>query len=250
MKRGLMRVRDIQGYELAAKDGAIGRCSDLLFNDEDWVVRYVVADTRKWLPGRKVLISPISIDGTDSDHQLLAVGLTKKQIKGAPPLDSHAPVSRQYEMLYNKYYQWPAYWDGALTWGPHPLPRLLQRPEKIQMEKERADINDCLRSTTEVIGYEIQATDTDIGHVEDFIVEEESWIIRYLVVDTSNWLPGSKRVIIAPPWVDLLDWGRKAVVVKLPSEQIKNGPEYDQSRPIDREYEEAVHRYYNLPHYW
>ncbi|MGW8192788.1 MAG: PRC-barrel domain-containing protein [Desulforhopalus sp.] len=244
------RVQEIQGYELGALDGGIGKCQDFLFDDEEWAVRYIVADTRKWLPGRKVLISPISLGAVDRKTHTLEVGLTKEQIKSAPPLESHAPVSRQYETLYNKYYGWPAYWEGAFAWGPHPLPRQLQGAEKLEKERELLNAENTMRSTEEVMGYHIQATDTDIGHIEDFVVEDESWIIRYLVIDTSNWLPGSKRVIVAPTWVDMVDWGRRVVVVKMTKEQIESCPEFDTSMDINREYEETIFDYYGYPHYW
>lgn len=250
MKIELNRIKDIQGYELGAQDGNLGKCRDFLFDDKDWVVRYIVADTRKWLPGRKVIISPISIGAADRSTHTLHIELTKKQIKEAPPLDADAPVSRRYERQFNKYYAWPPYWNGTLTWGPHPYPSLLRRPNQVRDVTEMPDEKSLLRSTQEVSGYTIQATDSNIGHVDDFIVEERTWIIRYLVLDTSNWIPGSKRVIVSPTWVDMVDWGRSSVVMKISSEQIKNSPEYDQSVQLTREYEKTIFDYYGFPYYW
>jgi uncharacterized protein YrrD len=256
MQRQLKSAKEILGYELGAQDGKIGKCHDFLFDDRDWVIRYIIADTRKWLPGRKVLISPISIGTADRTTHTLQVNLTRDQIKEAPPLDTDAPVSRHYENLFNQYYQWAHYWDGGLIWGPHSSPSLLQRPPELGEPTELGNIDELpaekthLRSIEEVIGYQIQATDNDIGHVEDFIVEDETWMVRYLVVDTSNWLPGSKRVIVPPGWVDMVDWGRSAIVVKISSEQIEDSPEYDHSVPIDRDYEKKVFDFYGLPYYW
>ena len=243
-------IKEIQWYELGAQDGKIGRCSDFLFDERNWVVRYFVCDTHKWLPGRKVLISPISIGTVNEAQEILSVGLTKEQIKDSPVLERHAPVSREYEMIFNKYYDWGNYWDGSLAWGQHSFPRLLLRTEDLQEEVEAIENNNHLRSANEIFSYSIQATDTSIGHIEDFIVDKDTWIIRYLIVDTSNWLPGSRKVIISPEWVNSFDWGDGSVVVGVSAEQVEKSPEYDPSVTLDRDYETALYDSYGLPYYW
>ncbi len=245
-----MNLKEIQGYELGAQDGKIGRCKDFLFDDRNWAIRYIVADTRKWLPGRKVLISPISIGTIDIANKTLNVGRTKEQIENSPPLDSDAPVSRQYETVFNQYYDWGNYWQGGLIWGVHPYPRLLLRNDTIRAKEEPPQVETNLRSVDEVIGYTLETSDGGLGHIEDLLVEEETWVIRYLVIDTSNWLPGSRKVIIVPEWVDNLDWAGSSAVVKLTSDQIKNCPEYDDSTPLSRKYEKVLHDFYGLPYYW
>lgn len=246
----LKRMKEIQGYELGARDGEIGRCNDFLFDDRSWAVRYVVADTRKWLPGRKVLISPISIDAVIEATKILRVDLTKDQIKDSPPLEADAPVSRQYETLFNRYHEWGNYWEGPLVWGHYPYPRLLQRSEALHKQVEEIEVQSHLRSAQNVRGYSIKATDTGIGHIKDFIFDEETWIIRYLIVDTAKWLPIGKKVIIPPQWVEEVDWSDSCVTVDVPSEKIKNSQEYDPTIVLDRDYETALYDYYNLPYYW
>ncbi len=246
----LKSIKEMQGYELGALDGKIGRCNDFLFDDQTWVVRYIVGDTRKWLPGRKVLISPISIGSAEESTQVLNVDLTKDQIKDSPPLASDAPVSRQYESIFNRYHEWGNYWEGPLTWGHHPYPRLLQRTENLKAEVATVEDDTHLRSTHEVLSYSIEATDTSIGHIEDFIVDEETWIIRYLIIDTSNWLPGSRKVIISPEWVDRFEWADGSAVMTVSSEKIEKSPAYDPNVTLDRDYETALYNYYGLPYYW
>lgn len=248
----LKRTTEIMGYSLGAEDGRIGECHDFLFDDTNWVIRYIVADTRKWLPGRKVLISPIAIGAADSRTHTLPVSLTREQIKESPPIDTDAPVSRQYEILFNRYYSWSHYWDGDLAWGVHPYPRLLQQPNSDQYEfgGDLPEEKSHLRSAGEVIGYQIRATDTDIGHLEDLILEEESWIVRYLLVDTSNWLPGSKRVIVPTALVKGVDWAQSAVALGVEGATLKDGPGYDPDATFDRTFEEKVFDFYNLPSYW
>ena len=246
----LKSIKEMQGFELGARDGKIGRCNDFLFDDQSWVVRYIVGDTRKWLPGRKVLISPISIGTAEESTQILNVDLTKDQIKHSPSLETDAPVSRQYESIFNRYHEWGNYWEGPLTWGHHPYPRLLQRAENLHTEVATVEEENRLRSTHEVLSYSIEATDTNIGNIEDFIVDKETWIIRYLIVDTSNWLPGSKKVIISPEWVERVEWADGSAVVTVSSEKIKNSPEYDPNVTLDRDYETALYNHYGLPYYW
>ena len=210
-----------------------------------------MADTRKWLPGRRVLISPISIGEADAPTRTLSSGLTQDQIKDSPPLDDRAPVSRQYEIAFNGYYDWPHYWSGLSIWGPHLHPRLLDQAEAARDRAiEKIEDGPRLRSTREVMGYHIQATDTDIGHVEDFIVDQETWIIRYLVIDTANWMPGSRQVVVSPAWVQMVDWKRRKVLVDLESEQIKKSPKFDPALPVYRKYEETLYDFYGRPYYW
>lgn len=240
----------LKGFELGAHDGGIGRCSDFLFDDDAWVIRYLVADTRKWLPGQKVLISPISIGTVDPISQTLNIGLSKDQIKNSPPLDSDAPVSRQYEMFFNNYYDWSDYWHGSGIWGREIYPRTLKNRDELLKIEEETDKQANLRSTEEVAGYRIHARDDDIGHIEDFLVEEDTWLIRYLVIDTSNWIPGSKRVIVDPNWVDKIDWADHSISLRMTKEQVESSPEYDPLTQISREYEKSIFDHYKFPYYW
>jgi hypothetical protein len=247
----LRSVKEVKGYMLRAGDGDIGRCKDFLFDDEIWVIRYMVADTGKWLPGKKVLISPISLGEPDYTSRIFPVRLSKKQIEQAPDLDTDAPVSRQYETKYHEYFGWPYYWGGIETWGPYSYPAPLyadKKKEAVNVEPENGDPH--LRSAGEVTGYRIQARDGEIGHVEDFIVDDRAWNIRYMVVDTRNWLPGSRKVLISKDWIVSIQWLEREVAVDLNVEEIKESPEYDPSAPVNREYEARLYDFYGRPKYW
>ena len=246
----LKSIKEIKGYELAALDGQIGNCLDFLFDDNSWAVRYLVVDTNQWLPRQKVLISPISIGTALEITDTLSIGLTRNQIQDSPPLEADTPVSRQYETTYNKYHGWGNYWEGPLTWGHYPFPRLLQRTKDVYGEAATIEVRSRLRSTQEVIGYSIEAIGTEIGQVEDFVVDEETWIIRYLVVDTSNWLPAKRKVILSPSWVDHVDWSDGNIIVNVAGEKIKDSPEYHSGVTLDRDYEISLCDFYNLPYYW
>ena len=91
------------------------------------------------------------------------------------------------------------YLDPSFNSYPRLSDAIQRKNEEARAEREEA--NDVhLRSANKVTGYRIGATDGDIGHVEDFIIDDETWEIRYMVVDTQNWWPG-KKVLVAPQWI-------------------------------------------------
>jgi hypothetical protein len=98
----------------------------------------------------------------------------------------------------------------------------------------------------EVTGYHIEAKDGAIGHVEGFILDDEDWMIRYMVVDTRSWLPG-KKVLIAPCLIRSVHWDESKVCLDLSRELVEGGPEYDPSAPVNREYEKRWYDYYGRP---
>ncbi len=249
----LRSVKSLANYKLAATDGPIGNVHDFLFDDRQWTVRYMVADTGDWLPDRKVLISPISLDKPEWETQLFPVQLTKKEIEQSPRLDTDAPVSRDYEIRWFDQFGWHYYWTGSGVWGTAAYPGdLFSRQEKeaaLASEPDPESTSNNLRSTNEVMRYTIQAHDGQIGHVEDFILDDATWSIRYMVVDTRTWLPG-RKVLVAPEWIDSVTWAEQVVKVGLTRDALKNSPEYDPAEPVNREYEARLYDYYGRPRYW
>jgi hypothetical protein len=239
----LRNIGEILNYHLFARDGEIGKCKDFLFDDDQWTIRYMVADTRKWLPGRKVLISPLSLGSPQWAEALLPVDLDKNEIKESPPLDEDAPVSRQYERQWFDYYRFPYYWPQDSLWG---INHYLNAKKKIKKEKIEDPVESHLRSVREVTGYAILAIDGKIGHVEDFIVDDTTWTIRYLVIDTRDWLPG-RKVLISPLWVDSIYWPGKKINVTKNKETIEKSPEYHPNQPVNLAYETRLYDYYGRP---
>jgi hypothetical protein len=247
----LRNISELTGYVLNARDGEIGRCKDFLFDDEHWTIRYMVADTGKWLPKRKVLVSPASIDEPNWKMRRLNVRLTKNQIENAPLLADEEPVTRQYERAWAKHFGQVAYWVGSGLWGMGPHPGALYagaREDAAELERDPTS-DPHLRSTKEVKGYHIRAKDGEIGHVHDFIVDDRTWTIRYLVIDTRNWLPG-RKVLVSPRWVTDVMWGEREVDVNLSQDRVRNAPEYDPYAPINREYEARLYDFHGRPVYW
>lgn len=246
----LLSTRELVGYVLSAQDGEIGRCKDFLFDDEKWAIRYMVADTGSWLSKQRVLVSPVAIESVDSESKRLHVRLQRRQIEEAPRLDEDAPVSRQFERQYSRYYGYEPYWRGPNLWGMTQFP-VYQDKEIVEDEKELNEPHGDphLRSVDEVIGYHIQAKDGEFGHVEDIILDPECWRVQYLIIDTRNWFP-SPKVIVPPDWIDAVEWSDSTVKMPLTKEQVKSAPEYDPRAAVDRGYETRLYDYYGRPYYW
>jgi hypothetical protein len=259
----LNSLERIGGTAIQASDGAIGEIREAYFDDERWVIRYLVVDTGSWLAERKVLISPYSIVHPLAPGAPIEVRLSRQQVRDSPDIDTHQPVSRRHERDYLGYYAYPDYWGGIDLWamGGYPLvppvepvlPGRLQeelQPRRQDDESQRSPEDVHLRSSAHVTGYDIEASDGSIGHVKDFVFDDESWAIRYLLIDTRNWWPGGKKVLIATHWIDGIDWSESRVRVKLDREQVRASPEYDESMVIDRAYEERLHEAYQRKGYW
>ena len=245
----LSKIKTLKGYAIQGTDDEnIGKVKEFYFDDRHWTIRYLVASTGTWLSGRQVLVSPYALVALNPDQKTIVTDLTKKQIEGSPSLDSDKPVSRQFEESFYGYYDWPAYWGGPYSWGYYPyLERNRDKWNDFTPNGETGDHH--LRSTHEVAGYHVEATDGSLGHVDDFIVDDETWAIRYLIVNTSNWWAG-KKVLVSPQWIERVSWSERKVVINLSRETIKQSPEFTDKSLLDREYETGLYGHYNRKGYW
>ena len=222
----LLNLKDICGQKLSASDGDIGKIKDFYFDDKTWAVRYLVADTSGWFTGSKVLLSPYSFGRLDADAKVLPVRLTKKQIENSPSIDEHRPVSRQFEENYNRYYGWPAYWQGDEVWGSAEYPVMTTSTSVgIPVTYEYVQWDDIhLRSAKAVHGHHIEAIDGPIGTVSGFMVDDKTWTIRELVVETGHWYAG-KEIRICPSKIDRISDTESKVYVSLTIADIKRTAE-------------------------
>jgi hypothetical protein len=262
----LATVSELSDYTLEASDGEIGFIDELYFQQSEWLIRYLVIGLGNWFTRQHVLLVPNVVERLDTDLQKIVFDLTREQIKGSPDVLSQLPVSREKELALHRYYRWQPYWathaTEGVTFGTNAVwPRITSElDEEGEAERElQAALDELaeepvearpflLRSTNEVTGYYIQAADGQIGHVEDFAVDLRHWRIRYLVIDTRNWLPG-RKVLVAAEWIQDIDWQSSEVTVALTKESIKNSPEYQPDR-LDRAYEARLYAHYALPGYW
>jgi len=195
------------GWPIAASDGEIGRIKDVYFDDHRWTVRYWVVDTGDWLGGRRVLIPAITVQSIDRDEHVVHVRLNKQQVEA---LGLMPPVSN--------------------APGKHG----------------EAPIDPHLRSAKEVTGYHLHATHDPVGHIEDLLLDSASWAIRYLVVDTRNWLPG-RHVVIPPQWIKSVDWTERVVNVEVARDVVEAAPEYHPDLEFSPAYAADLYRHYQRP---
>jgi uncharacterized protein YrrD len=265
----LRTLKELQGYALRATDGDVGTVKDFYFDDDRWVVRYLVVETGTWLSSRQVLISPVSIGTPNHDDKVLPVSITREQVKNSPDIDTDKPVSRQHELDYLDYYGYPAYWDSAGLWGAGGLPGMMlpeagmvppmagtragvladERTIALARVESHRDDDPHLRSVKAVTGYHIKAQDGEIGHVQGVIIDEETWAIRYLSVDTSNWWVGHK-VLVAPQWIQEVSWSDRVVAVNMARNAIQEAPAWDSAIPPDRAQEIDIYKHYDRAGYW
>ncbi|MBF0706873.1 PRC-barrel domain-containing protein [Alkalihalobacillus hwajinpoensis] len=249
----LVSESEVNKYTIDTKDGQKGVLKELYFDDEHWTIRYLVVDTHKWLPGRKVLISPISIEQLNHENEAISVSLTSEEVSESPDIDTDQPISRKHEMELNRHFSWPYYWVGTNAWGNGMYPRPFMADDlpdaDSTLHHSKQDEENHLRSTNEVAGYHIQATDGEIGHVKDFIFDEESWQLRYIIVDTKNWFSG-KEVLLSTKWIHDIHWQDRSVVVNIKKEEVRQSPEFRLNEPITRRFEEDLHTHYGKTGYW
>lgn len=250
----LRSVKTMEGFSIRAIDGEIGKLHEFYFDDHTWTIRYIIVDTGSWLAEKLVLIAPDAFKAVNMEERFVELSLDKQQIADSPEIDKDKTVSRQKEAELIGHYGWPMYWTGigGPTIGAFPPANnaITKTENEIQEMRRNEDQNDPnLRSTHTVIDYWIHASDGHIGHVEDFLLDENTWSIRYLIVDTKNLLPG-KKVIIAPDWIKKIVWTESAVHLKVTKEEVRNSPEYDPSQPVSRKYETEIHEHYRKEKYW
>ncbi|WP_434926295.1 PRC-barrel domain-containing protein [Shewanella sp. HL-SH2] len=260
----LRTVKNLEDYVISATDGNIGHIKDVYFDDETWCVRFFVVETGTWLSRKQVLISPISIGHANWADKQLSVSITKYQVEHSPDIDTQKPVSRQQEIRLLEYYGYPYYWGGYGMWGDNVLPNMMltgyvdltsqhhddhtkeTKAAKAEQHKED-DIH--LRSCEAVIDYRIQAIDGDIGHIEGLLIDEDTWVIRYIIVNTSNWWLGH-QVLIPRHWIEDLSWSDASASVNLTQQEVKDAPSYNSNMQVDRKMEMHIYNHYGRLGYW
>jgi len=237
----LLPAKNFVGFKLRAQDGDMGKAHDFLFDDHHWVIRYLVADTGGGFLGREILIPPEALQPVDVPGRFLPVGLTKDQIKNGLPVESHQPVSRQLDSRYPSCYAFPFDADAFSPWGLN-LSFLMGPPDHRTGGRLQEAGDPHLKSTGDVVGHRIQARDGEWGQVEDFIINEETWTIRYLVVTTGS-RRGGKRILVSSQRINGMDEDRSTVFVSHTVEALKNSPEYT-AESLNQDYEARLYHHY------
>ena len=248
----LRNATALEKCTIGATDGHIGKVHDLYFDDQQWVVRYLLVNTGAWLVGRSVLISPMSLrDSSVWEDDVLSVSISRDQVKHSPPIDTDKPVSRQYEQSYYAYYGYSYYWGGMGLWGGGEYPGMMMsapahKGAATAFDQVTGDPH--LRSCREVSGYKLLAADGELGHVRGYLIDDRSWAMRFLIVNTSNWWMGHS-VLVACEWIDSIDWSLQSVATKLTRAAVMGSPPYDPELLLDFAGERLIYQHYGRDAY-
>ncbi|ADQ13953.1 PRC-barrel domain-containing protein [Halanaerobium hydrogeniformans] len=257
----LRKLNDLKGFTVQGKKKELGKASDFYFDQDHFVLRYLVLETDGWLKQEQTLISTDEIEAVDYNKKEIKTAMTAEELENGPSLEKNKPISKIMEEKVVKYYDWPLYWASSTPGGVPTIPAGTKMREKLfdfetltdeEKQEKEEELDSNLRSLNEISGYEIQAVDKSFAKVKDLFVDEEDWLIRYLLIDTRKILP-AKKVIIAPEWIRHISWDRKQVFIKKSKKEIKNAPKYkedDAEKLVDREYEKDLYDYYDEPEYW
>lgn len=244
----LRSLKELGGFSIQATDGEIGTVDDFYFEDKTWMIRYLVVDTGHWLPGRRVLISPVAVGRPNWETKKLPVTLSREKVRASPEVETELPILREEETELHEHYFWEPYWLPGLGGvveemaGPVELPGA-REPEEEPPPTAQAAKDTHLRSVSEIFGYDIEASDGAIGHLEDFLFDEMVWSIRLLAADTGIWIAGRTALIPASRvrQITLID---AMINLDLSKELIESSPAYDPGAPVDEKLEERIIAHY------
>lgn len=243
-----------KGFSIEASDGKIGTVSDFLFDETSWKLRWLVVDTGSWLKDRKLLLHPSAIDKVDAPARAVLVNLTRDQVEKSPDIATDEPVSMQMEYRLYGYYGVDPLWGGGY-YGGNAIARPMAPPVydgadvAAALRGDHGPGDKHLRSLAETTGYNIHASDGEMGHVESFLIDDQSWDIRYLVADTKNWWFG-RHVLLSPASVREISWEQHKICLNLTCYKIKGSPPWDATGLLSRAYEKLLQAHYNWPEHF
>ena len=249
----LGNLKDLFGYNIQANDGEIGKVHDIYFDGESWIVRYLVVDIGPWILGKKVLIAPEALGRPDRDREIFPVRLTQENIKRSPDWKTALPVSKQQELALHEHTSWPSQSVPFAPTVSNPVSAPVSPRSKVEQQAiERMLQADSyhMGSAQELMGYGVTGKDESLGKVDDLIVDDETWKLPYLVLDTGTWLSAGKKTLIATPWVVWIFFKDNEVHIDLPQDAVEGSPYYTPGTSISRSYEETLYDYYGRPYSW
>lgn len=224
----LQTIKAVTECAVSATDGPVGQVCGAFFDDEAWVVRYLVVETGSKRRRRRILIPPIALDHPRWSERLLPVSISKRQILRSPDAKARKPVSREHALHCLDYYAGLGYPESA---AEHQRLRTPGVGDAVAGAAAPAD-DSRLRSTADVLACRLDAADGAIGQVLGLLVDEKSWAIRFMIVHTGAWW-GGHQVLIAPESIDDVNWHDSHVVLDLERQQVKASPTYDVQVPFD-----------------
>ena len=220
-----------KNYKLITLDGEMGYCKDFLFNDEQWNLHYLLADTHRWFPGgQKMLIHTRAISKIDAKKQEIHLNLSKQALQDSPSLMANDPISRAYEKTYMCYFDYASYHVGpdpldSYFTGVHPEQvKLAAAPDEPKSEKNH------IHSAHFVEDYDLDDKDNKHGQISDFVFDDQNWDIQFLAIQLGNSFTHSKPVLLEPSELEKIDWPNQQVHVALPTTELLSCPVFQSNR--------------------
>ena len=256
----LRLTKELINYNVKAFDDEIGKVNDFLFMDEDFIIRYMVVNIGALVFGRDVLISPNELGEPDWVSKQFPVNLTKEEIQESPDIKTDQPISAMDLERLHDHYKWPKFWTPLNTAGTGPStpsqtsigavkPEHRTDTARLAIEKQMQLDGPKLRSIHEVIGYDVDANDGVAGKIEDIIIDDKNWRLRYIVIKTGN-IFNNKNVILAVDWINWISHRNSKLRVDMPVKLIEQSPEFDPQTPMTRREEEVFYDFHGKPYYW
>jgi len=239
----LRLLNELKNYTILTKDGESGKVIEFLFDDTNWIIRYAVINIRKWLSGGDMLVSSQSFEQPDATSKMFQISLVKEEIKNSPSLPKDRVISREYEKELIDYYNLPEYWSASRDEQNENNDNIEELKNKIKTTEEFK-----LRGVEKFEDFIVHATDSEIGNISNFLVDDETWMIKFIVVEAGKFLK-AKKILLSPEWIAKIDWEYKAFTVNINAEKINNSPEFDPNKLFQKECEEVLYDYYGNPHY-
>jgi hypothetical protein len=233
----LYSINNLLGYSVEATDGSIGKIDDFYFDDQTWGLRYLVVDVSTWLFGRKVLLAP-QVIVMPFEHSLV-VRVTKQQVKESPDINTKNPFSRQHEKEIHQHFGWPFPVEGMPGAMPPPIiPPLTENETVAELEK---GYDRHLRSTNWVNGYDIRTLDGFYGIVDDFVIDDEPWQLRFVVgisgLEVKNLVPVSE--------ISQISWPEKTALLNLTMDAMHRFPVFDPEQHLKHSYGYVLGQYFS-----
>jgi len=248
----LHSVNVLKESTVHATDGSVGHIEDAYFDESEWVVRYLVVNTGPWIFGRTVLIMPQSVTSLHREEKMIYLDVTRKTVKESPDVDTRKPISRLKEEEFHDYYRLPVYWNRSQAWSkeqfPGAMPVSRDNIGEERQDRESEMYENSLRSAREMDRYEVSARGEALGSTLDFIVDPETWKIRYLVVARDG--AGRKLTVLSPDWIRKVSWIESSIDIDMPREKIENSPDIESIENVSRDYEKKLYDYYEAARYW
>lgn len=261
LRNMLRKMSSLKGFKVQGLGDELGKLTDFYFDQHHFILRYLVIDTGNWLNSNKMLVSTTALEDIDYQSREILINLSAEELEDGPELNCNKPISKLMEEKLTNHFNWPVYWLNPYPSGGPTVQSGTQMREKLlnfrkltdqEKQNQEKEIESNLRSFNEIKGYHIQAEDKEFGHLKDLFFDEENWIIRYLLIDTRNILPG-KDVLIAPEWLQNISWNNQKLYLNKPKTEIKNAPEYIEGKSdhlVNPSYEEKLYNHYEEIKYW